>query len=143
MKFETKFAPGDRVWYILSSHISRKVLCKACAATGSITSTTGVTFICPRCSGKTFYTEAVQGEWWSLYDPWDAPFTLTNLEIKATSPHLETYRDEPPLRITYQRGAYGVRYSNVMDEENLFHTKEEAEAACLERNKGIVMKDEI
>ena len=140
MKIETKFSNGDKVWHIWDEREKKFITCSFCQGSGHIVGKDGKERICPECYGKGGQYEyfamkwqvqtlltigqvraEVTGEWEGSNDPGGIEW-----ENYKARPH--SYEEQYMCRET------GIRSGTLYDGNNLFATKEEAQAECDKRN---------
>lgn len=132
MNITTKFDLGQTVYAVHRGMESLRDECPLCGDTDRVTLTTGQVVMCPeRYSGS--HRSVIQ-RWW----PWTIRNTGTvgQVRVELTAPGFGYDEDEESVkrRRQYMLIETGVGSGSLYNECDLFASKEEAEAACAERN---------
>lgn len=133
MNISTKFDIDDKVWKIVRSRPKVWEQCQFCGGSTSLIDTlynegTGVTGLdgttkkCPDCYGRGGAHKYLELEWYVLDD---SPYTVGQIQMQLGHNPKETYMCHET----------GVGSGAVYRAEDLFATREQAEAECATRNQ--------
>jgi hypothetical protein len=135
MKIETRFDLGQTVWAIRHQGVYRIIACEVCGKTGKITIGTEE-FVCPKCNGK------------SAHPIWSGEKHYVSCHgiVGQVAPvYVDTrfcdYAKEP-IQHNYMIDSTGVGSGQVWRENELFASREEAQAECDKRNGLLNLVDE-
>jgi hypothetical protein len=127
MKIETKFNLGQLVYPIAQRPGEKFVKCETCLGIGEIIiNATGKERICPDCYGRRGSTE-YQALEWNVCNEYASHIGKVNIEL-----YDDEYKDKN--RYAYMISATGIGSGTIWYEENLFASREEAQAECDLRN---------
>lgn len=137
MKIETKFSNGDKVFHIVNKPEAKIIPCSFCAGNRKIKGADGKERFCPECSGNGGVTK------W-LPTKWQVERKLTIGQVRAeitvkwegisdtfSNFGAQKYEHEE----TYMCSETGIKSGSVYDGNNLFASREEAQAECDRRNE--------
>ena len=140
MNIVTKYNFGDVVWNIWQELLKKFTPCEFCAGTGSISGANGESRACPECyrnCGK--YVSTTEG--WTVSP--DNSLTIGRISYEETCEYLDG-EDSPACNYGHQKRDVkehymcrqtGIGTGTFYFAENLFPTREEAQAECDKRNK--------
>lgn len=134
MKITTKYSAGDSVTAICHENARQIIKCQCCENTGSVT-ISGEQFECPKCDGKAKHP-VWRGRRWFIHVA-DSPVGQVRVEFTAArkAQSWDDEGDKPELmEIQYMLEATGIGGGSLWSEENVFPSREEAQAECDRRN---------
>lgn len=137
MQITTRFDLGESAYAIASSSACNVVPCAFCAAEGHIEGRNDKRRVCPECHGR-----GSRDEWLPLaWRVQDGPLTIGQVRVEATrSPGIEgkqlfaNYKAQEGDEEHYMMVETGIGSGTLYSAADLFATRDEAEAACAERN---------
>ena len=124
MKLESRFEMGQVVYYISRGRKKMEVECGFCGGAGRIDGLDGQESSCPKCHRRGYNIE-YQKLAWNVRDP---HFTIGQIRVQAGHNPEERYMCHET----------GIGSGTLYDGDNMFATREEAQAECDLRNKGDV-----
>lgn len=144
MNITTKYSLGETVFAIRRDFVSRIVKCKACENTGSI-KIDGESFECPKCKGASKHHQSA-GLKTFVYESGkigQVRFETTDGAYKEQRRNydLELGVEPPETEIKYMIDCTGIGSGTLWDEEDLFPSREDAQAFCDAKN-ATLLKDE-
>lgn len=136
MKIITKFNLGDKVTHIRMGMKTTTPECTSCSGTGKIILDDGETTCCPKCHGAGYHVKHDKMEWAPM-----AALTLGEVRVVVTdSPGIEgeetfdNFKPQKDRKETYMAIETGIGTGNNYNANDLFATREEAQAKCDKRN---------
>ena len=141
---KTKFSPGDKVFKIQNKPQQVEVKCRFCGGTGTILGLNGTNGECPECRGRGGKSKWLPTKWLV-----DSELTLGQVKVEITdspginggcieqdAPDLafDNYKPQQSQHEKYMAVETGIGSGSVWEAENLFTTRQEAEAECEKRN---------
>ena len=139
MKIETKFDLGQPVILIRNEREKVWITCAACKGVGKVTLGDGKQHSCPKC-----YGHRGKNEW--LPTKWLVTQALTIGEIQyrermewreGDDSEFANYRhQDAKVEERYMCRETGIGTGSCWSAEDMFATREEAEAECLRRNEA-------
>lgn len=136
MRINTAFDVGQVVYAVRSELAESWVPCGFCAASSRVVGANGETRPCPVCYGR-----GGRREWFAQARRLTGTLTIGQVRVAVTqSPGLEgeeTFRNYMPQEThveKYMAVETGVGSGTVWKAADLFATRDEAQAACEERN---------
>lgn len=141
MDITTQFDLGQTVYGIANVPASVWVPCGFCAASGRVSGADGSSRLCPTC-----YGDRGLGEWrpteWRVNA---TALTIGQVRVEATCSSgrdgeelFDNYKPHAGWSEAYMCVETGVGSGQIWLAENLFASRAEAEAACVERNTAEV-----
>ena len=137
MIFETKFDMEDRVWLIRNQQVKVWIECKACGGTGKVVLCDDEPRSCPVCYGNCGKNEYHPSRWQVA-----ERLTIGEIRIESRAEYSEG-EDSDFDNFGHQKAKHeevymcretGIGSGTLWQAENLFATREEAEAECEKRN---------
>ena len=134
----TKFVLGTRVWRVSWTSPKRQDPCPFCAGVGRICGTDGSSERCPKCRGAGSKTVWLP----RCYSVGDRPLTLGEVQVRERA----EYREGPESEFDnfgwqeakreerYMCRETGIGSGSLHDADDLFATREEAQADADRRN---------
>ena len=137
VNFKTTFNFGDTVYLIRKSQEKVWKKCPFCDGAGDITGKDDNTRMCPACFGHTGKHCLTDRMSWSTGDS----MTIGEIRVQARCEVIKSnelfsnYGSQDTLYVEqYMCYETGIGSGTLWDEENLFLSQTEADAACLKRN---------
>jgi hypothetical protein len=137
MQFESKYGPGETVYFIQRSYPRVYTTCQFCNGRGQIEGANHTVRQCPECYGR-------GGEYSYKPQEWQLSKVLTigQIRIEYTPESTEGISDifdnykaqKEKYTETYMCYETGIGSGSIYNEKDLFKTKEEAQDACDIRN---------
>jgi len=131
MKLESKYDLGDKVFWIQKRQTTVHYTCKFCEGEKKVTGANNQKRNCPDCYGYGQKTKPGPIKW----QVHEQELTIGQVRIKVVANYILHYEDETD----YMCLETGVGSGSIYREEDLFPTKEEAEAECKKRE---IVKEE-
>lgn len=128
------FDLGQEVHIVRKDAAYRNVKCDACRQTGTI-DLGGESFTCPKCEGKSKHRQYVGHKCYVAHTG-----RVGKIEAVVYSERYEGDGSESGIR--YMVDTTGVGSGNVWKEEELFATREEADAFCAKSNSSTNWNDD-
>jgi hypothetical protein len=125
MKIETKFDLGQEVWLVKEFPKHTTIPCSGCEGRGDILLADETTYRCPKCYGNKTRIDVAPVDWHA-----DGPMTIGNVRVSVFQSDDEHEDDR-----VYMCHQTGIGSGTLWREEDLFGTRQEAEAAADERRK--------
>ena len=137
MKIESKFNINQKVYHIVNARERTWVPCSGCDSSGSITLKDGKARECPVCYGRKGESEYLPTKW-----QLDVLLTIGSIGVKVTNikstsgfANMGEYADGcTEIEEEYMMYETGIGSGRVYYIKDLFHTKEEAQTECNDRN---------
>lgn len=148
MNITTKYNLGQSVFTVRRDFATRIIKCRACENTRKVT-IREVEYVCPKCHGTANSKEHCGQKWfvWEKGEIGKIDYEITAGKYASSNSNMPRYFSDEQLaaadeiQIRYMIDATGVGSGTLWEEEDLFPTREEAQAKCDAENANLP-KDE-
>jgi hypothetical protein len=128
MKYETKYSIGDMVWGLGSDYTCKIIECVTCQGVGTV-NIGEEKFMCPKCEGTSAHPQYAGHKAFIRTEG-----SVGKVDIQHQPLSEWSSKKDKELRISYMLSSTGVGSGQVWDEDDLFPSRELAQAECNRRN---------